>query len=412
MDDQHVTQRRIKTNLNESWNTSLISTTSSDYHAQSLPDLSTGNLHDHEFVTLKEEFEKMKLKLMSANIEIDNLNTEIRELKTITENQEKTILQLKTICSSPISSSKRNQTLRKKRLSCLHDSKMNSSTSDLGLQSDEENKIRGTILTRCMASQTDVATINSHPWAHVNEHTLGISVPQRDVAVNNILPVAAPQKQSSEMLILGGKQCTGLASHIIQSRQDSKFMKYRISSIIKPHATTEEILNPSYKFKDTIKNCLIICIGENDTNPIKIEIELSALLKRMKNTQIIILNVLKSNYLNEYKLNSTLKTICKNFTNCSFIDINLYNCYLNKYQYFTYACKKINYILDSLYYDRTYLNFKSTAITAKPKSNEESPKRGTIPFYFPVIDKEQITANNINQPSFFRLSNVLNYGNT
>lgn len=201
---------------------------------------------------------------------------------------------------------------------------------------------------------------------------------------------------------MGGQQCTGLASQLIQSRKESNYLKYNISSITKPGAGAEEVLKPSYKLKDSQDNCLIACVRENNTNPNKIIIELSAMLKCFQYTQIIVLKVLHNESLNEYMLNTTLKNICKNFTNCTFVDINPYNYYYkNKFNYFSYVCKQINYVIDSNYYDRYFLRYKSTNV--QPRLLQSNPKKGTIPFYFPLVDKKNATVP-INYPmQFFRV---------
>lgn len=91
MDSQNITLRRHKTTINESLNLSFTSTTS-DYLAKSLPDLSSGCLDQDNYNLLKKEIDELKLKLSSADNEIDNLTMEINELKKITISQEKTIL--------------------------------------------------------------------------------------------------------------------------------------------------------------------------------------------------------------------------------------------------------------------------------------------------------------------------------
>ncbi|KAH9641790.1 hypothetical protein HF086_003916 [Spodoptera exigua] len=113
MDFENITLRRNKTvfTMNESLGSSFEST-NSDYRARSLPDLST--VCNEEIEKLTQEIEQLKLKLMTANNEIDNLILENSTLKKYNKEQENTISQLKNLCSSPTTSSKKNSTTKKR----------------------------------------------------------------------------------------------------------------------------------------------------------------------------------------------------------------------------------------------------------------------------------------------------------
>ncbi|KAH9629228.1 hypothetical protein HF086_008310 [Spodoptera exigua] len=205
-----------------------------------------------------------------------------------------------------------------------------------------------------------------------------------------------------ELHILGGQQFAGLASQLIHSRANSNYEKYRISSTIKSQASSEEILKSSCELTDSSDNYIIVCVGENDTNPNKIVIELVSLLKNMQKTNVVVFNVLHNKYLNTNMINNSIQLICKNFKNCSFVKVDSYNS--NKYYYFMELCRKINYVIDSKFYSRVFLTGRNKFVNNNDKTEYKTvPRRGTIPYYFKPISRttNQYDNNAITQ-QFFR----------
>ncbi|WP_337241651.1 hypothetical protein, partial [Proteus faecis] len=70
--------------------------------------------------------------------------------------------------------------------------------------------------------------------------------------------------------IIGTQQLVGLAAELIKSRFKTPYEKYSVSAFTKPQALSEEISKAcdNLKLKDNDK--LVICLGENDNNPVKI----------------------------------------------------------------------------------------------------------------------------------------------
>lgn len=386
MEQDNITLRKIKSkSINDSFNLSFISTYS-DYLSKSLPDLSSSNLYLEE---LKEEIKNLKMQLAAAHAEIENLSLENSELKKFRSGQETTISKLKSICSETSSSAKKKKA---KKLS-KNKTKLDTSVIDLGLGPDEEYNMDGTV---CNAVQTSSDTqskqviIQQKPIEHITESPLDGTTCEKILEMQN----------KPQILILGGEQCTGLASKLIYSRRNTKFETYSISSITKPNAKSDEILKQCINFPDCENNYVILCIGENDTNPVMTIIHLLNTLKDIKKTNIIMLNVIKNKYLNQHMLNNEIKNVCSHFLNCSYLNIT--TDYYTQSFYLNEVCKKINLMLDSKYYD-TYI-LPSYKNNLKIKKNKKCGK-GTIPYYFPIIDKNTLQPKLQNDPlnkTFFR----------
>lgn len=162
--------------------------------------------------------------------------------------------------------------------------------------------------------------------------------------------------------ILGTQQCCGLATKIINSRENTSYEKYHTSAFIKPNAITDEVLKgletiPKYNRNDKV----ILCIGENDCNPTNVCIKLSiALGKIPSNIMIIVLCVLNNKHLNVKLLNRNIQMICNNFKNCTFITVSP----VNK-NYIEEIATKINFVIDSYDYNEKFLTFNNR----KPRNN-------------------------------------------
>ena len=202
-------------------------------------------------------------------------------------------------------------------------------------------------------------------------------------------------KQSPSISILGSRQLTGLGSKLLQSRYESKLGQYTVSAIVKPNATTDEILKECCNIEDSPDNFLVVCAGEHDRNPTKVLIEFASALKRFKFINIIVINVINNNYLNISKLNSCISDICRNLTNCNFIEICKGKTTLNNGTNLNLTCDKINLLIDYHNYKNRYLTPSSLReIIRKNFSNKGKgkkwilpPVKGTIPYYFPLLVK-------------------------
>lgn len=375
----------------KSANTSLSSlnisftSTHSDYLSNSLPDLSTRfGLYD-EIENLKAEIEHLKIKLQSANAEIDNLNTENLSLIQKTLDQDNIILKLKQICSHA-ESSKKNRSVKKvysKKFIKQDKENLNISCTELGLQS--ENPLENPI--EICATQDISPTIKS-------------SLVNKTQDKNETLQ--KPLNKNPLITIIGGQQCVGLAAQLKKFRRNTMYENYRIQATTKPNATTEEILKSCDTIEDNAGNFIIISVGENDKNPYDIITSLVLTLKSVISSNVILLNVIKNKYLNEFMINNILKNISNKFKNCTFLNIPL-STKLSQKNYLNNLCNRINLTIDTFFYYTKYLGFyknKKIVVNKKQISSVSMPKKGTIPYYFTVLKDKNVSQTT--QDTFFR----------
>ncbi|KAL4720553.1 hypothetical protein ACJJTC_002354 [Scirpophaga incertulas] len=70
------------------------------------------------------------------------------------------------------------------------------------------------------------------------------------------------EKHKRKIFIYGSQQCTGLASHLINLRKNTKYEDYSITAEIKSYASTEEILRTLPEQTVDTNDKLILCIDE------------------------------------------------------------------------------------------------------------------------------------------------------
>ncbi|CAH1647860.1 unnamed protein product [Spodoptera littoralis] len=376
MDSQNVTIRKKGIMMNESLDCTFTSSHSThEYLRRSLPDLST---RDETNNALQEELLDLKIQLERAHNEIDNLLLENNTLKMQTVEQQKTIKQLKTICTSSPIKHKLNHSTPK--------GKNKASQKNHNVPSEANNSI-DSLQDNCQVIEKIVAK-------RQQEH----HIQSIDGAANLVTKTTQPRTEKPQINILGGSQCVGMSSALLSSRTNTKYQKYRISSLVKPHAPSEEILSTCAELDDSDENFVIMCIGENDNNPNKVMIELVSFLKRIKKTNVIILSVLNNKHLNEGMLNKLLRNICSYFDNCTFLNVNANKHFYSRKHCLIHTCKMLNYTIDNTYYTKTFLTHKQPAKNCTPidksshkKNAEQEIKKGTIPYYFPLRKTKHIT---------------------
>lgn len=230
--------------------------------------------------------------------------------------------------------------------------------------------------------------------------------------------------------IYGTQQAVGLASALTYSRKNTNYEQYKIEGLTRPFSSTKNILDNCRLKYSKEADKVILWVGENDSN---IDLVLSELRKFLTiNTKrtIIVLSSLNNKSVNVLKLNNEIERICVMFKNTYFVQIPLI-CKLPE------ICKRINMSIDSIDYECKFLNCKALKkiifrnssvkpISPKPKigtipyyfkkkqnetsCNETSRgnaylQRGTIPFYFPFVEKKNIEKNKnetVSQKLFFR----------
>lgn len=372
--EEFVTFRKHSRQINNSFSDeeSFLSSKSENVRAKSLPDLSTRCEESME--ELKEEINTLKKQLETTCEEINKLILENNNLKTKIIHLEHNMKIFNRATSSPLNNVKN----------------FNMSTIKKPPRRISRNLFIPEIKTMNSSTPSEANNLDTTNPCNIttNEDRSGFDNPLK-----------------KKLFILGGQQCVGLSSKLTNSRYNNRFEHYDIFSFTKPSAKTEEILKYCYTINESKTNYFILCVGENDTNVSNIFLELAAVLKLHKNSKFIILSVNQNKYLNRFKLNNMLKTLCYNTPNCNFID-----CFhFVKAQYHVNICKKVNLLLDSEYYERKYINniktilknrcnsssktslVKSQENKSKPLATKSEPKIGTIPFYFKTIKSSNNT---------------------
>lgn len=417
----------IRKNYVSTSNESLKSfeTSNSEYVARSLPDLST--LTNDDIGELQEEINLLKKQLTSAHAEIDNLSLENNSLKKQILEQKSAICHYKKIYSgSPdVKRSSRKKKINKtiENVSNLSPSPLNKSP-ELKLQFETPLKCSNSCEPPTQSHQNigivETSTCDNE-LISMSTDDAKVSLPQDPVGKDNInlCTIDGIQTTSTStsmslkrrnIFIMGTQQCKGLALKLIKERKNSvtKSQEYNITAQVKPFATSQVFHENMPFHSDSLadNNYVVLCVGENDRNPIKLLIDYSVILKKMCNMHVIVLSIFKNKYLNEYKLNSKLKILCNNFSNCTFINTTL--SYLSKHMYLHELCHKINLIIDSKDYNEKYLTFKKKICKKSVNTSNVLYTRGTIPYYFPIISKKTNNCSRVNEnsgetpPWFFR----------
>lgn len=330
---------------------------------------------------LKYQIEILKIELDSAHQEINSLNGDNQKLKQQVQGMSKKIELLLKISkqttpnltttpgTSQNTSSKRHNLKRK----LFGNSSTPTSTYNAAKnESPDKERKKSTITTATAMTQTKLLEKNTENVSRFQEEE------KEDV-----------REKKKNIYIFGGKQCAGLAVRLSESRQGSNYEKYNITSIVKTGATTAKICDSIYNSKNITENDkIVLSVGEHDTNPMMMKIELSAALKCLENKQVLVLGIHKSDNLNEKKLNNTLKLICKSFQKCKFIEAE------TKIIHVKNTCIKINAVVDQREYEelikfqlanRKMINYntnKSKPLSPKQVNQNNVHKKGTIPYYF------------------------------
>lgn len=379
-------------------------TSHSDYLARSLPDISTV-LDENKLCELREEIKLLKTQLESAHAEIENLSLENSSLKKLVVEQQSTITQYKSIFSG---SPDLKNSLRKKKghrkseipplthtiITANSEPSINSDiplNTEPSLNSQKELRFDDPLIRGLPTNIDDSMTITKDGADRsFTQQTL----------TNSLIPNDPSLTKNRNIYIVGTQQCKGLTLQLIKTRKNSitKCQDYFISSLIKPTATSNEILKstPMFQSESSTDNYLILCVGENDENPTSLLINLCIMLNNCKNLHVIVLSVYKNKYLNENMLNYTLKNICKSFPNCTFIKSRRFS---SKRIYLNDLCNQINMIIDTKDYNDNYLLYNKKINCTKSHLEVTSYRKGTIPYYFPIISTKKSSYSNKNKPS-------------
>lgn len=345
-----------------------ISVLRNDTLNRSCPDLSVN--HKDKIVGLGEKIAGLQEKLDFSDRYTTQLLLENEDLKKQVTECKRQIQHLKEICKYTSSTTKPNIT--------KHQS---TQTSANGKDRD------GNIKTSTKNPQNPEINMSMTPKSIIDQSE----------SDSNYTATYTNNNFQKGMYVLGGSQSRGLAKALLKSRQSTPYEKYKVTATVKPDAPCEVILDSSETLKASSDDIIIINVGENDCNPIKLLAQLSIFIKMNSEAFVIVTEIKKSIHLNEYKLNNALELLCKNFDNCVFLRLKNLN-YYDKY-FTDKLCSKINFLVDSRDYSNKYLSYNKlkTVINdnIKRPGNQQNRagtnRRGTIPFYFKKSLDDQTT---------------------
>lgn len=363
---------------------------------------------------MKETISQLTIDLSTTQNELENTILENNDLHRQVNKLNIEIKLLQTLCQSSTENDSGNTTRAKKRHSISEPKNLSTPSSDA----------RAVIWTKSLES--DARALLMQRKIMELEQQLMETAGEIEKLLKKVDDLTKNENNGTEIkvnkrniYIIGTQQCVGLASKLAKSRLSTKYENYNIFSVTKPFATSSDILKTCVNLNVSKKDHVVICTGENDSNPTSLIFELSAALKGLEDANVIILSVMENMFLNEWKLNSTVNQISKQLKYCTFI--NYGNRYVGKDRYLSMICKKINLIVDSTDYDTKYIPqvnrhcykqakcadsnippyFSSQTRALKLKSRIAD--KGTIPYYFQTSNKfKESNLKSNDKLTFFR----------
>lgn len=360
-----------------------LDTTSSSIRGMSLQDLST-HLPSDETQILMKELEDHKTQLKSAYNEIENLIGENKKLKNRIQEQDKKIELLKNLCSDTITSPRvQNKSILRKK--SIEPKRLQMSPSTIMECTPRHQRPRTSVRTPTETDTTkgqlqDTCKTNrSKDTSEKLTHAKSITVDSKPKHMEIKIPAR------KNIYIFGGHQCCGLSEALMNKRNSMKTQmnKYKFTSHIQPGAPSDEITKNLVKSNIEPTDKILLSLGEHDHNPHKVYTELSTVLKSFQNNTIFVLNVNHNKYINEKKLNTTIQLLCKNFSNCKYIETDYKTGHL-KHD----ICNSVNKIIDQSDYDSKYLSYNKIKTILNVKDITRNYRPGTMPYYFKIINRK------------------------
>lgn len=290
------------------------------------------------------------------------------------------------ISKTPRSTPRSRPKTVKKQITYLEQQQPSSNTENRH-SSPRDGDCSGIVIHRSIDDAREPILMAAPQQKSIERDTSFINYPLDGVTRHNEKNDLITPYTKRKIHIFGGSQCRNLASVLISSRQASKFNnnKYEVLSIIKPNASTQEILKSCNNITDSCHDYMIVCLGECDSDPTKLSIDLITALKQFKKLNVIILSVLKNRCLNEKSVNGMIKNYCKYLPNCTHLDnikLKYFNPHMYKNpKYLTQICDKINFFIDCNDYETQYLcKIKNTAVSLDYRHKKCSTKIDTTPY--------------------------------
>lgn len=361
---------------------------------RSLPDLRNFN---EDIEMLKNTIKDLEQKLVSADNEIDILLSENFSLKKHIEERDNKITALTRICKSTNKQKPHesiNKSIKKKQRLIFNEQSPGPISSP---ENHTDVNLEPSNSTPILLPQTKGYT-NGDIDLCENMGSKTSDVHTANVADSDTIPTIENSTSSDtpNIIIIGDEQAMGLSKLVVRSRCNKWNDVYKTFAYIKPNASSSEALSFCNSLKTWVNkgDYVILCIGGNDSNPNKIIFDLCIALNNLHGINVLLLPVNYNRYLNEKMLNKNLKLLTNTFDNCTYLDISYL---IDHRKYISIACQKINIHIDYDAYRAKFLNFQPKPYTFKLKLNTDSPsdslkipKKGTIPYYFPLLKQHNV----------------------
>ena len=333
-----------------------------DVSYQSQPNIATNK--DEIIDELNDKINKLNIELEIANTEIENINLENTTLKKEVQNYQNKIKLYKSVGIGEINFKKNSEYYtplmfyspqykrRFKHFSCGENGQQSSSSliyqntkitrplsslmkdcpnqfrgiSNLGNEYDVKNTTyQVNTSSPNSVNNTDMATV-------VEDENIVKSTPKTLSCTRKYAPGKLEKTIKHRIMIFADQTGYGMRD-LLQNLLGNTFT---VTSFIKPNASMSEILSSCIRMCQcfTKSDYVIILGGLNDKNPLKFQSFLYYIVNHIKNTNILIGEILKNKHLNVGMLNNVLKIISRNCTNVSLIPLDTHQgrTYNNRYR--------------------------------------------------------------------------------
>lgn len=368
---------------------------------------------------LKDQIDALRSENESAHQEIVNLNIECTQLKKELAEKNRQIHLLKTVSGSslpgtPLATTSTQITitppLKKLNKLRMQISRISPINRYSGIESQSETP-------KCRPQQ-----LLNHRTKNLEELTQDedgipnqqiISLPHKSQNTQNTHQALQMKNRSIDgsthiekrkIFILGDEQAKGLAKQLRQSLNNKNDHTFEVFGMIKPNADSSEILKTCETFKNSLneRDIVILSMGSHDKNPCQLFANLNSSLYLLQPRNVFIVGVQQNLYnINEFFLNSNLKSLGKTHSNFTFIDMNCKNIIKSDIRKFTRMLSlKLHVEIEFLKYPTkhksklspTFLPLRESPVTGSKLNNHENINnqhsteqcnKNPIPFFRP-----------------------------
>lgn len=248
-----------------------------------------------------EQIKKLTIELESANQEIENLNSENKDLRTQLEKIKRIVNMYKKmgLTGFIMEQPKEQRSIKKTKKG---KPKFNSSPLNVDLSMDKKVNVSNKV-EEYYCDHDEVLEYGKF------EDNITYTKQSNELSINK-----------KKVLILADQQ----GKHVCKYLQQLLGSNYFVSSFCKPDANMASILSSEKEYISTFNDDDIVIVlgGTNDRNPFEFQSSLSNWLQVTRNINILFSEVPYNRVLNESKLNYVLNFVCSKFENTTYVDMD------------------------------------------------------------------------------------------